>query len=362
MSVRNISPRKFQIDYYPEGRKGKRERHIFIGTEAEALDMEKTLRRTAPRREIVNASIRKLVPEFFESYKNDHQPKTIIDAGFAFKHMEPIFASLPICRVTPAHIEQYKGLRLTEGVKKRTVNKELSYLSSLISWAVENNYANPLDFKLRKFPMKQTKAPIPHVPSAADLEKVFQEIPMKIRGLFLLMYDNGLRKTEAYTLTASQVDLQGGIIRIIGKGDKEAVIPIITDRLRRGLATQVKLHPTGYLWPSPWSKGGVGPYKDIAGSIKSAAVRAGFDARIYPHLLRHSFGTHGMNAGMSQKAVQGMLRHTTMATTDIYTHIAAEFLKGEGAKFSTALEGPLTTPGKIKTKKWKSIRQLRPNR
>jgi site-specific recombinase XerD len=362
MSVRKISERKFQIDYYPGGRKGKRERHFFIGTEAEALDLEKTLRRTAPRKEIVNATIRKLVPEFFESYKNDHQPTTVVAAGFAFKHLEPIFSPLPIGRITPALIEQYKGQRLTEGVKKRTVNKELSYLSALVNWAVDNNYANPLEFRLRKFPMKQTKAPIPHVPSAADLEAVLQEVRPEIRGLFLLMYDNGLRKTEAYTLTAKQVDLQGGIIRIVGKGGKEAVIPIITERLKRELAAQVKAHPTGYLWPSPWSTGGTGPYKDIADSIKNAAIRAGFDARIYPHLLRHSFGTHGMNAGMSQKAVQGMLRHTTMATTDIYTHIAAEFLKGEGAKLSSALEGHLTTSAKPKAKKWKSIRQLRPTK
>ena len=133
----------------------------------------------------------------------------------------------------------------------------------------------------------------------------------------------------------------------------------IVERLKAELACQMKLHPKGYLWPSPWSQGGTGPYKDIRDSIKNAAQRAGFDARIYPHLLRHSFGTHGMNAGMSQKAVQGMLRHTTMATTDIYTHIAAQFLKEEGAKLSTALEGPLTTPAKPRYKKWKSIRPLR---
>lgn len=348
MSVRKISERKYQIDYYPAGRKGKRERVSFVGTEAEALDLEKTLRRTVPRKEMINASVHKLLPDFFASYKNDHQPSTVDDATFAFKHLEPIFSSLPISRITPALIEQYKGARLVDGVKKRTINKELSYLCALITWAEDNGHCHPLDFKVRKFPMKQTKAPIPIVPAADDLETILLQVPEKIRGLFLLMYDNGLRRTEALTLTAEQVDLKGGIIRIIGKGNKEAVIPIISARVKAELALRLKTTRKGPLWVNPITGK---PYKDLRESIKNASARAGFDARIYQHLLRHSFGTHAMVAGMSQKAIQGMLRHSTMATTDIYTHIGGEFLKGEGAKFAAALEGPLTTPGNKKEDK-----------
>lgn len=365
MAVRQVSPRKWQIDYYPEGRKGKRERLYFIGTEAEALKHEMDLRRTAPSRATVNAPIRELLPRFYEYYENEKAEGTVVDARFAWKRLAPVFASLPICRLTPALIETYKKARLVDGVKKRTINRELTYLQAVITWAEESGHCNPLDFKIRKFPKKDTEAPIPEIPPPDKIQELLEAALPGRQLIFLLMYDNGLRKSEALQVKKSDVNFSARLLRVKGKGGKEALIPITTERLLEELAariseidqelarakgelsllrglgkdperaaklkTEIEAREAGYLFLNLRTGK---PYKDIRKSLATAARRGGVDTHLTPHTLRHSFGTHAMNSGVSQKAIQGILRHADLETTDIYTHLSGDFLRGEAAKFA----------------------------
>lgn len=337
-------PGHWIIDYYPNGKKRdpvtkkvitKREIIPFKGSEAEAREIEMELRRKPNQPPPISPKIVDAIPEFLVAYKNKNQPGTITDFHWAMKQFLPHFGNLKFSQLTQTIFEQYKTKRLDDGVKKRTINRELSYVSVIIEWATENNYCQPLPFKIKFFPKKQTRAPIPIVHTIDEVQNIGDSINNKKKGLFYLLYDAGLRRTEAFTIKKEQVDLDSRLLRIIGKGGKERLVPILTERLYEELKEKADSVKSGYLYINPVTKK---PYKDIRGALKAAAVRAGVEyKRINHHLMRHNHGTHSAYAGVDVRATQMVLGHSDLKTTEIYTHLAAHFLKSEGAKFAQTI-------------------------
>ena len=342
------------IDYRPQGKKGKRVRLDFEGNEPAARTWESELRRqhrelSAPR---INPSINEVIPDFIHHYKNDHLEQTVSSVQRCLKILLPFFGKLQFTALTPTIIEGYKGKRLKDGVKKRTVNKELAYLSALVRWATEMRICNPLPFKIKGFPPKQAKAPIPIIPSPAEIQSLIEAFNPRHRGLILLMYDAGLRSSEARFLRAEDIDLQNLIIIVTGKGNKQRIVPITTGRLIEELTRKVNEKGQGYLYPSPITGR---PYNDIRTAIENAAQRAGITKHIYPHLLRHSHGTHAMASGVNLRALQGAMGHSSSQVTELYTHLAADYLRSEMGKFGDTLEVPAPgakkSPAKLRGRK-----------
>lgn len=333
MSIETILPgKKYNIVYWPQGGKGKRKKVTFYGSQPEAVKHHAELCRTHHLPTQTNPRIRQLWPDFLAYYKNERLPGTVDSVALTYnRHLLPFFGDQPISHLTPTLIEQYKTKRLTQGVKKRTIDKELSYLGSLIKWAVDMNLCNPLPFKIKRFPAKQTRAPIPRVPTQTEIQAIFDNIKGdRKKGLFLLMYDGGLRKTEASTIRAENIDIGNDIMLVTGKGGKERLVPIMSERLKEELEKRTReTGDEGYLYINPATGR---PYTSIRLAIKEAAKRANVNKDVYNHILRHSFGTHAIEAGVNIKALQGMMGHTTVKTTEIYTHMGGAFLKKEGEK------------------------------
>jgi len=346
-----IQPGKFVIDWWPQGRAGRRERLDYIGTEVGARDYEMELRLKAkpPIATRSSPTIGDMLPEFLGEYRNDVAKSTISDFHWAWKQLEPTFNRLPAVRITPGIIETYKAARLEVGVKKRTINRELSYLSAIIKWAEDRHHIDPLPWRIKRFRKRDTVSPKPVVHTMDELQKILDHLNPARLGLVLLMYDAGLRKTEACTIKGAQVDLASRQIRVLGKGNKERILPIITDRLLVELTAAKKRAGKGYLWISKITGK---PYVNIRGALRAAAERAGVDKRIYHHLLRHDHGTHSAMAGVDARAVQRMMGHSNLSTTELYTHLAGEYLKTEGNKFADYLKVSRSeTKNKPKTKK-----------
>lgn len=343
----NIIRGVFLIDTYPAGRKGKREIRRFGTkekpvTEVEALAYEKELRRTHNVPPPISPKITDAVPDFLAYYGNDRSKGTIADFHVASKKFLPFFGHLKFTQLTPGLIEQYKAARLADTwqgrtTSKSTINRELSYLSSIITWATENDYCHPLPFRIRLFPKKQTKAKAPQIHTVDEMERIIAQVPENKRGLVLLMYDAGLRRTEATTIQRHHVDLDHRFLRITGKGDKERIVPIMTERLFQELTARCKKVRSGYLYINPRTKA---PYKDLRTMLRGAADRAGADKHIYHHLLRHNWGSHAAMAGVSPEARQRIMGHADLQTGEIYTHLAQQFLVEEGKKFRKKVERP----------------------
>jgi integrase/recombinase XerD len=153
-----------------------------------------------------------------------------------------------------------------------------------------------------------------------------------------LLYAAGLRVSELISLKVLDVNLDAGFVRVLGKGDKERVVPIGTyakskiilflETARPGMLKTVQ---SPYLFVAragkPMTRQGFWKL------LKKYAAAAGVTKKITPHSLRHSFATHLLEGGADLRAVQTMLGHVDISTTQIYTHVARDRLKQVHGKF-----------------------------
>jgi len=153
-----------------------------------------------------------------------------------------------------------------------------------------------------------------------------------------LLYAAGLRVSELINLKLQDVNLEAGFVRVFGKGSKERVVPIglfakekIDDYLKTARPLILKIIASRYLFVAragkPMTRQGFWKL------IKRYALKAGFNKKITPHSLRHSFASHLLEGGADLRAVQLMLGHVDISTTQIYTHVAREHLKKIHEKF-----------------------------
>lgn len=320
MSVKKLSDNKFRIDYYPQGRKGKRVQETFYGTEAEAREYELICRRqyAGSASHIVNPKVVDIIPEYLE-WANIHlAPKTVQDVKWSLKWLLPIFGHLQFSRITPHTIEKFKQSRVG---KNRATNKELVYLQSIIKYAVKHGHANPLPFKIEKVPYKRK---IPRIPHPKDVTKLLKAIEgsdaERKKALLLFMWECGLRWCEASKIKWENIDWLNGIVYVFGKGSRER-ISYMTPNIKE-LLEPLK-QESGWVFENP--KTGK-PWTTFKRSLKTACRRANVP-HIRPHLLRHGFGTYSLEATGDLRLVQTLLGHKDISTTQFYTQIAANRLK-----------------------------------
>jgi integrase/recombinase XerD len=185
---------------------------------------------------------------------------------------------------------------------------------------------------------------LPDVLSVEDVKLLLSipdtNIPAGSRdaAMIELLYAAGLRVSELINLKLQDVNMEAGFVRVFGKGSKERVVPIglfakqrIDDYLKTARPLILKNIPSRYLFVAragkPMTRQGFWKL------IKRYALKAGFNKRITPHSLRHSFASHLLEGGADLRAVQIMLGHVDISTTQIYTHVAREHLKTMHEKF-----------------------------
>lgn len=176
--------------------------------------------------------------------------------------------------------------------------------------------------------------PLPNVLSLEEVDRLLAapdpstQKGMRDRALLEVLYATGLRVSELTGLRLDGIDVDIGFVRCIGKGSKERIVPLgqsaaaaITDYMR---VRRVK-KPTNYLFLN--HLGGKLSRVGFWQILKAYGLRAGIKKRLTPHVLRHSFATHLLERGADLRAVQTMLGHADISTTEIYTHVMRERLK-----------------------------------
>ena len=154
---------------------------------------------------------------------------------------------------------------------------------------------------------------------------------LRDRAMMELLYATGLRVSELTGLKVADLDLERGFVRCTGKGNKERIVPVgavaclwvsryLADRAKR---TREKANP--YLFAGH-TRAGISRQR-VWGMVKAYARKAGITQNVTPHTLRHSFATHLLGGGADLRAIQEMLGHARITTTQIYTHVDRERLK-----------------------------------
>jgi integrase/recombinase XerD len=199
-------------------------------------------------------------------------------------------------------------------------------------------------------PAEDLRAPRawPALPKSLELEDVDRLLAqpdtttargIRDKALIELLYATGLRVSELLSLRAGDINLEGGYLTCIGKGDKQRIVPlghVAADWVRRYIAEArpklIKSRKSMWLFVN--AKGGgrlsrVGFWK----ILKEYGIRAGVSRGISPHVLRHSFATHLLERGADLRAIQMMLGHADLSTTQIYTHVLEARLRAVYDKF-----------------------------
>jgi integrase/recombinase XerD len=180
--------------------------------------------------------------------------------------------------------------------------------------------------------------PLPKTLTEAEVDALLTAPPtddprgQRDRAMLEVLYATGLRVTELVTLTPQSVSLVQGVVRVVGKGDKERLVPLGEEAvawLDRYLAAArpdiLQGRVCGYLFPT--SRSCCMTRQAFWLLIKRYALEAGISKALSPHTLRHAFATHLLNHGADLRVVQMLLGHSDLSTTQIYTHVARERLK-----------------------------------
>jgi integrase/recombinase XerD len=235
---------------------------------------------------------------------------------------------------TEDDLHAWSAVRKTD--KPTSTNRRLSVFRRYYGWAMREHriMADPtLRMRSAKRPPR-FPATLTEVQTEALLTTPDISTPrgLRDRTMLELMYASGLRVTELVTLKTVEVGLNEGVVRVLGKGAKERLIPFgeeahawIERYLRSARPVILGMHTTDALFVT--ARGGNMTRQQFWNLIKHYALLAGITAPLSPHTLRHAFATHLLNHGADLRVVQLLLGHSDISTTQIYTHVAHERLK-----------------------------------
>jgi integrase/recombinase XerD len=237
----------------------------------------------------------------------------------------------PVGQATTDDLERYLAELRARGLAPATLARRAASLRSFFRHQTllgmrQDNPAAELELPRRTRRLPRTLSPS-EAERLVEAAAGTQPRDLRDRALVELLYGAGLRVSEAVSLDRGGVDLEGRLVRCLGKGGKERIVPIgrqAAEALRRYLARgrpflDRRHRPDLFLN----AKGGPLTRAGAFLILRRLAARAGLEPeRIHPHLLRHSFATHLLEGGADLRSVQEMLGHADLATTELYTHVS----------------------------------------
>ncbi len=245
---------------------------------------------------------------------------------YDLEHFEKFLAKKKLETAKKDQIQSYLGERYHQKKSSRSNARLLSSLRHFYNWAKEEGKVmeNPA------FNIEQPKLgrPLPKTLSEKEVEALLaapDDTPIGLRdqAMLELLYSSGLRVSELVTLTLSMLQIPPGVLKVLGKGNKERLVPIGEEAqasLQRYLREGREGVTSKFVFIS--QKGGPLTRQAFWYRIKVYAQLAGISTKLSPHTLRHAFATHLLNHGADLRVVQMLLGHSSINTTTIYTHVA----------------------------------------
>ena len=269
------------------------------------------------------ASEKRHSPRTCDSYQRDLQrlANWLAQSGFSAWH-----------RVTNHDLRRYVAVLSRDGLSGRSIARHLSAIRRFYQFLLREKLAsdNPaLDIRAPKSGRR--------LPRVADVDQLNHLLdgqpddPLEVRDLcmFELMYSSGLRLAELASLNEGAVDLRGGEVRVLGKGGKERLLPVgrkAIAAIQAWLPCRAALANDGETALFVSQRGERLSHRSIQARLGRWGIRRGADQKLHPHLLRHSFASHMLESSGDLRAVQELLGHADIATTQVYTHLDFQHL------------------------------------
>ena len=230
----------------------------------------------------------------------------------------------------------YLAQRIDAGAKPRSTARLLSSMRRFYRYLLQQGEI--VDDPTEQIDAPKLGRPLPKSLTEEDVEALLdapdvgQPLGLRDRAMLETLYACGLRVSELVGLTLNQISLAQGLVRIIGKGGKERIVPMgeecrdwLEQYLNRGRPDLLKGQVSEAVFVT--TRGGAMTRQAFWYLIKRYARQAGIDKALSPHTLRHAFATHLLNHGADLRVLQMLLGHSDLSTTQIYTHVARERLK-----------------------------------
>ncbi|MEI7591193.1 MAG: site-specific tyrosine recombinase XerD, partial [Deltaproteobacteria bacterium] len=247
-----------------------------------------------------------------------------------------------IAKVDSNHILSFLVEIKESALQPKSINRSLATLRGFYKFLlreknIEHNPTSNIDSA--KLWLK-----LPDTLSRIEIEELIEKVPttttigLRDRAMLEMLYATGLRVSEIIGLTMSNINWQVGYVIVMGKGQKERVVPMgeasidsVSRYLQESRHLLMKSKPTDALF---LNKSGIAfSRQGFWKMVKKYATQAGIVKKVYPHTFRHSFATHLLEGGADLRSLQTMLGHADISTTQIYTHLNREGLKDVHKRF-----------------------------
>ncbi|HCL58368.1 MAG TPA: recombinase XerC [Acinetobacter sp.] len=288
--------------------------------------------------QVINLSAKDLLEIWLKEREIQNQSKYTLQA-----YERDVADFLEFCAVQQLALNDVEATDLRQflaekveqhGLSSSSLQRMLSSIRQFMKWAEQAQYLafNPAD----DFQLKRQSRPLPGMVDIETVNQILdqpapeteaqQQMWLRDKAILELLYSSGLRLSEIQSLRIKDVDFNRQLLRITGKGNKTRVVPF-GSKAKDSLMEWLKIYP---LWNGDFvpdanvfitQKGNPLGARQIENRVKFQAQRAGVNVDLHPHLLRHCFASHMLSNSGDLRAVQEMLGHSNLSTTQIYTHI-----------------------------------------
>ena len=256
-----------------------------------------------------------------------------LDNFFTFLQSEGIE---DITEVDYIHARLYVTKLYDEQKARTSISRKISSIRSFFRYLSREQEIDDAPFRSLYHPKKEER--LPSFFYGEELTQLFEKNqgnePKQIRNIALLelLYATGMRVSECVRLEISDIDFHYSIIRVMGKGRKERIIPFgqyAHEALTTYLETirPILMKNTQHQKVFVNMRGGELTARGVRYILSEMIERASMHTKIYPHMLRHTFATHLLNNGADMRTVQELLGHASLSSTQIYTHVTKEALR-----------------------------------
>ncbi len=276
--------------------------------------------------------VRNYSPKTTESYQKD------IDKFCAFIFKEGILLE----EVDALYIRNFLTEELNAGISKRSCKRRLSALKQFYQYMVNVGYVKDNPFLMITSPKTETK--FPHSLYKEQIEEIFKlnaartdELMLRDQAILYLLYYSGIRANELVTLDIQSMSLKDRVVRVLGKGNKERIVPFTTEcqnvlkeyiskdrpRLINKIKDPSNLSPALFLN----ANGNRLTTRGLEYILDTIEEKIGLYVGLHPHILRHSFATHLLENGADLRVIQELLGHESINATQVYTHVSEKAMQ-----------------------------------